>query len=46
MYGGLSNTGMLMSLAEARTNFHAPGACDERCIPFVRAPLPDEHPTV
>lgn len=34
------------SLAEARRNFHAPGACDERCIPFVRAPLPDEHPTV
>ncbi|MEU0955590.1 CPCC family cysteine-rich protein [Streptomyces niveus] len=35
-----------LSLAEARRNFHAMGACDERCTQFVRAPLPNEHPTV
>ncbi|GAA0436046.1 CPCC family cysteine-rich protein [Streptomyces luteireticuli] len=34
-----------LSLAEARRNFHAMGACDERCTQFVRAPLPDERPT-
>ncbi|MFF1770132.1 CPCC family cysteine-rich protein [Streptomyces sp. NPDC058249] len=33
-----------LSLTEARRNFHAMGACDERCIQFVRDPLPDEHP--
>ncbi|MFD7437930.1 CPCC family cysteine-rich protein [Streptomyces sp. NPDC059861] len=27
-----------MSLTEARRNFRAPGACDERCTQFVRAP--------
>ncbi|MFC9601971.1 CPCC family cysteine-rich protein [Streptomyces niveus] len=35
-----------LSLTEARRNFHAMGACDERCTQFVRAPLPNEHPTV
>ncbi|MGW4819347.1 CPCC family cysteine-rich protein [Streptomyces sp. NPDC004227] len=35
-----------LSLTEARKNFHAMGACDERCTQFVRAPLPNEHPTV
>ncbi|MEV8352391.1 CPCC family cysteine-rich protein [Streptomyces niveus] len=35
-----------LSLTEARRNFHAIGACDERCTQFVRAPLPNEHPTV
>ncbi|MGW5864654.1 CPCC family cysteine-rich protein [Streptomyces sp. NPDC055239] len=34
-----------LSLTEARTNFRAMGACDERRTQFVRAPLPDEHPT-
>ncbi|MCX5316995.1 CPCC family cysteine-rich protein [Streptomyces sp. NBC_00154] len=33
-----------LSLTEARRNFHAMGACDERCTQFVRAPRPDEHP--
>ncbi|MFF2364837.1 CPCC family cysteine-rich protein [Streptomyces sp. NPDC058122] len=35
-----------LSLTEARRNFHAMGACDERCTQFVRDPLPDEHPAV
>ncbi|MGW9133071.1 CPCC family cysteine-rich protein [Streptomyces sp. NPDC055681] len=35
-----------LSLTEARRNFHDIGACDERSTKFVRAPLPDEHPTV
>ncbi|MFD7203347.1 CPCC family cysteine-rich protein [Streptomyces sp. NPDC059893] len=35
-----------LSLTEARRNFHAVGACDERCTAFVREPLPDEHPSV
>ncbi|MET9893103.1 CPCC family cysteine-rich protein [Streptomyces sp. NPDC006465] len=35
-----------LSLTEARRHFHAMGACDERCTQFVRAPLPNEHPTV
>ncbi|MFE4696828.1 CPCC family cysteine-rich protein [Streptomyces sp. NPDC056738] len=35
-----------LSLTEARRNFHSMGACDERCTQFVRAPLPNEHPTV
>lgn len=34
----------LLSLTEARRNFYAMGACDERCTQFVRAPRPDEHP--
>ncbi|MFE9098449.1 CPCC family cysteine-rich protein [Streptomyces sp. NPDC007264] len=29
-----------LSLAEARRNFHAVGACDERCTQSVRASLP------
>jgi hypothetical protein len=33
-----------LSLTEARRNFHAMGACDERCAQFVREPLPHEHP--
>lgn len=28
-----------LSLTEARRNFHAMGACDERCTQFVREPL-------
>ncbi|MFG2473626.1 CPCC family cysteine-rich protein [Streptomyces fagopyri] len=35
-----------LSLTEARRNFHAVGACDERCTQFVHPPLPDEHPAV
>ncbi|MFH8391149.1 CPCC family cysteine-rich protein [Streptomyces sp. NPDC018036] len=35
-----------LSLTEAHRNFHAVGACDERCTEFVRVPLPDEHPAV
>jgi hypothetical protein len=35
-----------LSLTEARRNFHAMGACDERYTQFVRDPLPDEHPSV
>ncbi|MFF4554441.1 CPCC family cysteine-rich protein [Streptomyces sp. NPDC001422] len=35
-----------LSLTEARRNFHAMGACDERCTQFVRDPLPHEHPAV
>ncbi|MGW2486984.1 CPCC family cysteine-rich protein [Streptomyces sp. NPDC001606] len=35
-----------LSLTEARRNSHAMGACDERCTQFIRAPLPNEHPTV
>ncbi|WP_442819526.1 CPCC family cysteine-rich protein [Streptomyces sp. NBC_01230] len=34
-----------LSLAEARTNFRALGACGERCTKFVREPQPNEHPT-
>ncbi|MFE3248213.1 CPCC family cysteine-rich protein [Streptomyces sp. NPDC059209] len=35
-----------LSLTEGRRNFHAMDACDERCTQFVRAPPPNEHPTV
>ncbi|WP_328943405.1 CPCC family cysteine-rich protein [Streptomyces sp. NBC_00250] len=35
-----------LSLTEARQNFQAMGACDERCAAFVRDPLPHEHPAV
>jgi hypothetical protein len=31
-----------LSLAVARANFQAIGACDERCTCFVRKPLPEE----
>ncbi|WP_416963010.1 CPCC family cysteine-rich protein [Streptomyces sp. Agncl-13] len=34
-----------LSLTEARRNFHAMEACDERCTQFVRPPLSGEHPT-
>ncbi|MEV7198411.1 CPCC family cysteine-rich protein [Streptomyces griseoluteus] len=34
----------LLSLTEARRNFHARGAGDERCTEFVREPMPHEHP--
>jgi hypothetical protein len=33
-----------LSLTQARRNFHAIGASDERRIQFVREPLPHEHP--
>ncbi|MEV6940711.1 CPCC family cysteine-rich protein [Streptomyces sp. NPDC051172] len=33
-----------LSLAQARRNFHAMGASDERRTQFVREPLPQEHP--
>ncbi|WP_436772216.1 CPCC family cysteine-rich protein [Yinghuangia sp. YIM S09857] len=33
-----------LSLTEARRNFAAMGACDERCAQFVRAPEPHEIP--
>ena len=33
-----------LSLAAARANFQAMGACDERCTHFVRPPLPSELP--
>ena len=33
-----------LSLTEARVNFRAMGACDERCAQFVRDPLASEHP--
>jgi Cysteine-rich CPCC len=33
-----------LSLTAARGNFHAMGACEERCTKFVRDPLPGEHP--
>jgi Cysteine-rich CPCC len=33
-----------LSLTEARANFRAMGACDERCAQFVRDPLASEHP--
>lgn len=35
-----------LSLTEARQNFQAMGACDERCTAFVREPMPGEHPAV
>ncbi|MBP8533145.1 CPCC family cysteine-rich protein [Streptomyces sp. MK37H] len=35
-----------LSLTEARRNFHAMGACDERRTQFVRDPLPHERPSV
>ncbi len=31
-----------VSLAQARRNFLAFGACERECIPYVRAPLEDE----
>lgn len=34
-----------LSLTEARANFRAVGASDERWRQFVRDPLPAEHPT-
>ncbi|MFB6782703.1 CPCC family cysteine-rich protein [Streptomyces sp. NPDC056352] len=34
-----------LSLTEARTNFRALGAREERCTKFVRKPQPNEHPT-
>ncbi|MFE5141002.1 CPCC family cysteine-rich protein [Streptomyces fagopyri] len=33
-----------LSLTQARRNFHAMGACDERHAQFVREPLSHEHP--
>jgi hypothetical protein len=33
-----------LSLTQARPNFAAYGACDERCRAFVRPPLPNETP--
>ncbi|WP_234443889.1 CPCC family cysteine-rich protein [Streptomyces sp. NRRL B-24484] len=33
-----------LSLAEARRNFHAVGACEERFVGSVRDPRPDECP--
>ncbi|WP_142215115.1 CPCC family cysteine-rich protein [Streptomyces sp. SLBN-118] len=33
-----------LSLRQARQNFEAIGACNEYCCPFVRVPLPAEHP--
>ena len=33
-----------LSLAVARANFQAMGACDERCAHLVRPPLPTELP--
>ncbi len=33
-----------LSLTEARNNFAAFGACDERCRQFVRPATDDEHP--
>ena len=33
-----------LSLAQARANFTAFGACDQRCREFVRDPLPSERP--
>ncbi|MBK8915050.1 MAG: hydrolase [Phycisphaerales bacterium] len=38
--GGANQT----SLEEARANFRAFRACEERCKPHVRAPLPEETP--
>ncbi|MFH8776088.1 CPCC family cysteine-rich protein [Streptomyces sp. NPDC017958] len=35
-----------LSLTEARRSFRALGASDERRAKFVRAPLPNEYPTV
>jgi len=35
-----------LSLTQARRNFAAYGACDERCRAFVRGPLPTEHRVV
>ncbi|MEU6265710.1 CPCC family cysteine-rich protein [Saccharopolyspora shandongensis] len=34
-----------LSLTEARRNFRAMRACDERCTQFVRDPLPGESPS-
>ncbi|MBD0739062.1 hypothetical protein BGM09_06450 [Streptomyces sp. CBMA29] len=34
------------SLSEARQNFARFGASEERCVPFVRDPLPEEYPPV
>ncbi|WP_079032275.1 CPCC family cysteine-rich protein [Streptomyces specialis] len=33
-----------LSLTQARRNFHAIGACDERHAPLVRDPVTREHP--
>ncbi|MFF7240713.1 CPCC family cysteine-rich protein [Streptomyces collinus] len=33
-----------LSLRQARRNFEALGACSEHHAPFVRDPLPEEHP--
>ncbi|MEV0842708.1 CPCC family cysteine-rich protein [Actinocatenispora sera] len=33
-----------LSLTDARRNFAAFGACDQRCRKFVRDPLPSEQP--
>ena len=32
-------------LNQAKINFRTFGACEERCIPFVRLPKPEEYPT-
>lgn len=34
-----------LSLAQARDNYLALGACDERCVQFVRPPRDSEHPS-
>jgi hypothetical protein len=41
VYGGPNGK---LSLTEARRNFAALGACDERCAQFVRPPRPEESP--
>ena len=33
-----------LSLAAARENYSTIGACEERCVPHVRAPNPEELP--
>ncbi|MFD0856060.1 CPCC family cysteine-rich protein [Actinomadura adrarensis] len=33
-----------LSLTQARRNFARIGACEPRCLPHVREPLPGEHP--
>ncbi|MGO4748826.1 CPCC family cysteine-rich protein [Streptomyces sp. 2MCAF27] len=35
-----------LSLTEARSNFAAMGASDERRLPHVRNPLPEERPAL